>query len=138
MRVLHVVATPRQERCNYTLMSGQPLDSGHEASWRQIEALVPQFLGVDAYVLSVPMRNFGIPSALKYYIDCVVQPDYVFRYDDGGEPTPLMLGKKHVQPTDISALARDRPGDGARAGAVARRLTTVDTSTGGGCRWVNP
>jgi FMN-dependent NADH-azoreductase len=168
MRVLHVVATPRQERSNtlrvarafldrlalhhphltveeldlfrtdlpalaradgrsassrvcdnidakYTLMSGQPLDSVHEASWRQIEALIAQFLGVDAYVLSVPMWNFGIPYALKYYIDCIVQPGYVFRYGDGGVPTPLVLGKKMVcvagRGGDYSADSPLRPYD---------------------------
>ena len=138
MRILHVVATPRQERSNtlrvarafldrlaqhhpdlsveelnlfradlpalagdnidtkYTLMAGQPVDPGHEASWRQIEALIAQFLAADAYVVSVPMWNFGIPYALKYYIDCVVQPGYVFRYDDAGMPIPLVLGRKMV------------------------------------------
>jgi len=156
MRILHVVATPRQERSNtlrvarafldrlaqhhpdlsveelnlfhadlpalagdnidtkYTLMAGQPVDSGHEASWRQIEALIAQFLAAEAYVVSVPMWNFGIPYALKYYIDCVVQPGYVFRYD-GGVPTPLVLGRKMVcvagRGGDYSAGSPLRPYD---------------------------
>ncbi|SOD74790.1 FMN-dependent NADH-azoreductase [Jatrophihabitans sp. GAS493] len=78
----------------YTLMVGQPIDRAHLESWRQIEALIQHFLSADAYLISVPMWNLGIPYALKYYIDCIVQPGYAFRYDDVGQLVPLVLGKK--------------------------------------------
>ncbi len=78
----------------YTLMSGQPIDKDHEASWRQIETLIEHFLSADAYVISSPMWNFGIPYALKYYIDCIVQPGYVFGYNELGMPVPMVHGKK--------------------------------------------
>jgi FMN-dependent NADH-azoreductase len=80
----------------YTLMTGQPVDKDHEDSWRQIENLIRHFVSADAYVVSTPMWNFGIPYALKYYIDCIVQPGYVFGFNDAGMPVPMVLGKKMV------------------------------------------
>jgi FMN-dependent NADH-azoreductase len=80
----------------YTLMMGQPIDKNHEESWSHIERLIEHFLSADAYVISSPMWNFGIPYALKYYIDCIVQPGYLFRYNEIGVPEPLVHGKKMV------------------------------------------
>ena len=45
----------------YSLMAGQALDDRHAASWRAIEALIEQFLSADAYVVSCPMWNLGVP-----------------------------------------------------------------------------
>jgi FMN-dependent NADH-azoreductase len=78
----------------YTLMVGQPIDRSHEESWRQIERLIERFLAADAYLISAPIWNLGIPYALKYYIDCVVQPGYLFRYDETGRPVGLVHDKK--------------------------------------------
>ncbi len=78
----------------YTLLVGQPIDKTHQESWRQIELLIERFLAADAYVISTPMWNLSIPYALKYYIDCIVQPGYLFRYDPTGQVVPLVLGKK--------------------------------------------
>jgi len=138
MRVLHIIATPREQESNtlrvstafldclrathgevtvdvvdlynqdlpaiagtnievkYTLMVGQPIDKSHLESWRQIERLIQHFLTADVYLISTPMWNFSIPYALKYYIDCIVQPGYVFRYDEDGRVVPLVLGKRMV------------------------------------------
>ncbi|MBV1854211.1 FMN-dependent NADH-azoreductase [Catellatospora tritici] len=80
----------------YTLMVGRPIDRGHAESWREIESLIEDFTSADAYVVTAPMWNFGIPYALKYYIDCVVQPGYLFRYDETGSVVPMVTGKKMV------------------------------------------
>jgi FMN-dependent NADH-azoreductase len=138
MKILHIIATPRNEKSNtlqvskaflnslsahrddidvevvdlfnrdlpalagdnieakYTLMVGRPIDKNHEESWREIELLIRHFLSADAYLISTPMWNFGIPYALKYYIDCIVQPGYVFQYDGMGVPVPMVHGKKMV------------------------------------------
>ena len=68
----------------YTLLQGQPIDRNHAESWSQIEQLIARFLAADAYVISSPMWNLSIPYALKYYIDCIVQPGYLFRFNDHG------------------------------------------------------
>ena len=80
----------------YMLMTGQPLDESAVNSWRQIEANIEQFLNADAYLLTTPMWNFGIPYALKYYIDAIVQPGYLFRYDEQGRPEGLVKGRKMI------------------------------------------
>jgi len=80
----------------YKLMTGQQLDDHHKSSWEQIEANINIFLDTDIYLITVPMWNFGIPYALKYYIDAIVQPGYLFRYNEHGIPEGLVKGKKMI------------------------------------------
>lgn len=80
----------------YTLMTGQPLSEGAAANWSSIESLVEQFLKADLYLITTPMWNFTIPYVLKYYIDAIIQPGYLFRYDEQGVPHGLVTGKKMV------------------------------------------
>jgi len=80
----------------YKLMTGQQLDDTHKNSWKQIEENIEQFLEADIYILTVPMWNFSIPYALKYYIDAIVQPGYLFRYDEQGFPIGMVKGKKMI------------------------------------------
>lgn len=80
----------------YTLMMGQPIDKSHQVSWQQIEREIQHFLAMDAYLISTPMWNFSIPYVLKYYIDSIVQPGYLYRYNEQGQPVGLTLGKKMV------------------------------------------
>lgn len=80
----------------YELLQAKPVHPDHWDSWRDIEALIAQFLAADLVVITTPMWNFSIPYALKYYIDCLVQPGYLFRYDEQGIPGPLVQGKKMV------------------------------------------
>jgi len=80
----------------YKLMVGSSVDQHQEDSWKQIEALIDHFLGADIYLISVPMWNFSIPYALKYYIDAIIQPGYTFKYNEQGQPVGLVDGKKMV------------------------------------------
>jgi|SRR5687768_442001 len=80
----------------YKLMTGQVLDEHHKTSWKQIEANITRFLEADIYLITVPMWNFGVPYALKYYIDAIVQPGYLFRYNEQGYPEGLVKGKKMI------------------------------------------
>ena len=83
-------------KSKYALMTGQSLDGEARRSWGEIERTIERFLDADVYVLTVPMWNFGIPYALKYYIDAIVQPGYLFKYNELGQPEPLVHGKKMV------------------------------------------
>ncbi|MGE5264227.1 MAG: FMN-dependent NADH-azoreductase, partial [Acidobacteriota bacterium] len=76
----------RNIESKYMLMTGQAIEESAQPSWKQIEKSIEQFLDADVYLLTVPMWNFGIPYALKYYIDAIVQPGYLFRYDEEGRP----------------------------------------------------
>lgn len=78
----------------YHLMAGLKIDKQHEESWRQIEYLIEHFLAADLYLITVPMWNFGIPYTLKYYIDAIVQPGYLFRYNEYGQAEGLVTNKK--------------------------------------------
>jgi FMN-dependent NADH-azoreductase len=80
----------------YALMVGQSLDKKHQESWRQIEREIARFLAADVYLISTPMWNFSIPYALKYYIDAIVQPGYLFKYDEQGVPVGLVQGRQMV------------------------------------------
>lgn len=90
-------------KSKYALMTGQVLDDAARRSWSEIERTIAEFLEADIYVLTVPMWNFGVPYALKYYIDAIVQPGYLFRYDEHGRPEGLVVGKKMVCVTSRGA-----------------------------------
>jgi FMN-dependent NADH-azoreductase len=90
-------------KSKYALMTGQPLDEEARSSWQEIEREIEGFLSSDYYLLTVPMWNFGIPYALKYYIDAIVQPGYLFRYNELGMPEGLVHGKKMVVVTSRGA-----------------------------------
>jgi FMN-dependent NADH-azoreductase len=47
-------------------------------------AVLDQFLAADIIVVGAPMYNFGIPSQLKTWIDCVAAPGKTFRYSATG------------------------------------------------------
>ena len=99
----------------YTLMVGQAIDPEHAESWREIEGLIRHFTSADAYVITAPMWNLSIPYALKYYIDCIVQPGYAFKYNEFGQVVPLVNGKKMICITsrggDYSANSPMKPYD---------------------------
>ncbi|CAN5357331.1 hypothetical protein BH24ACT7_BH24ACT7_16210 [soil metagenome] len=87
----------------YTLMMGAPIDAAHAESWAQIEALIERFLASDVYVISVPMWNFSIPYAMKYLIDAIVQPGYLFRYNEMGAAEGMVHGKRMIVITSRGA-----------------------------------
>ncbi len=138
MKLLHIVATPRDKQSNtlqisslfldtlrakypdlttdvinlfsqdlpsmagdnieskYTLTIGQVIDKKHKESWERIEELIEHFLSADIYLITTPMWNFSIPYVLKYYIDAVIQPGYLYRYNEQGQPVGMTVGKKMV------------------------------------------
>ncbi len=64
---------------------------------RQATALSDELIGelrsADVLVLTVPMYNFSVPSALKAWIDQIVRIGRTFAYD-GASFTGLVTGKK--------------------------------------------
>jgi FMN-dependent NADH-azoreductase len=80
----------------YTLMAGKVIDKRHQESWKQIEMFIEHFKAADHYLITCPMWNFSIPYTLKYYIDCIVQPGYTFRYTAEGRPEGMIHGKRMV------------------------------------------
>lgn len=54
---------------------------------------VAQLMDADVIVIGVPFYNFGIPSALKAWIDHIARAGVTFKYDENG-PEGLVKGKK--------------------------------------------
>lgn len=62
---------------------------------RQSDRLTDELLNSDLVVIATPMWNFGIPSALKAWIDLVVRPGRTFNYSESGV-LGLATGKKAI------------------------------------------
>jgi FMN-dependent NADH-azoreductase len=122
------------------------------------DALAQELVDADVLVIGVPLYNFGIPAALKAWIDMVARARVTFRYTDSG-PEGLLQGKKawliaasggvtvgsaidfatrylrHVLAflgiTDVEVIAAERQmqqGDRALAYAQAQIGAAVDTA----------
>ena len=50
------------------------------SAWAGVRAIVDRFKSADKLLISVPMWNFGIPYALKHYIDVITQPGLTFAW----------------------------------------------------------
>lgn len=57
------------------------------------DALVAELKAADVLVIGTPIYNFGIPAALKAWIDMVARARLTFRYTENG-PEGLLAGKK--------------------------------------------
>lgn len=66
---------------------------GLEVSYRDVvsdpvpnnsDEVLEQFLAADIVVVGAPMYNFGIPSQLKAWIDCLAVAGKTFRYSESG------------------------------------------------------
>jgi FMN-dependent NADH-azoreductase len=68
----------------YAGLSGEPLNASQQAAWDVIGAIGSRFREADEIVISVPMRNFGVPYRLKQLIDLVTQKDVTFTFDETG------------------------------------------------------
>lgn len=79
----------------YALLGGKDLSGELKEAWEEIIAHIQKFLSADAYLISSPMWNFGIPYMLKHYIDIILQPKFLFRYTPAG-PEGLVKNKNMV------------------------------------------
>ena len=59
------------------------------------DALVAELQAADVVVIGAPIYNFGVPAALKAWIDLVARARITFRYTENG-PEGLLTGKKAV------------------------------------------
>ena len=103
VRCLNGSSMPHIDR-EFSMSSRVP---GHvvEASGSRIlsDELIEEVVESQAIVISTPMHNLTIPSALKAWIDHVVRPDRTFRYIDN-----KMVGMLADRPVLIS-IARGNP-----------------------------
>ena len=57
------------------------------------DLLIEELQSADVLVLSIPMYNFGVPSALKAWIDHIARAGTTFKYTEHG-PIGLLKNKK--------------------------------------------
>ena len=63
------------------------------AALAESDALVSELKAADVLVIGVPIYNFGIPAALKAWVDMVARARLTFRYTENG-PVGLLKGKR--------------------------------------------
>lgn len=78
----------------YDLIAGNKVAPELAAKWQAIQRIVDHFLSFDAYLISTPMWNFGLPYPLKHYIDVITQPGMTFTNDAEGNVEGHAAGKK--------------------------------------------
>ena len=59
------------------------------------DALVAELQAADVVVIGVPVYNFGIPAALKAWIDLIARARLTFRYTENG-PVGMLEGKRAI------------------------------------------
>lgn len=74
------------------------------------DAVIAEVQAADVVVLGVPMYNFGVPAALKNWIDAIARAGATFKYTDKG-PVGLLTGKKVYVALARGGLYRDTPMD---------------------------
>lgn len=68
---------------------------GQKARLAQSDALVADLQAADTIVIGLPIYNFGVPAALKAWVDLVARAGLTFRYTADG-PQGLLEGKRAI------------------------------------------
>jgi FMN-dependent NADH-azoreductase len=74
------------------------------------DALIAEIQRADVVVLGVPMYNFGVPAALKNWIDAISRAKVTFQYTEKG-PEGLLTGKKVYVVLTRGGQYRNTPAD---------------------------
>ncbi len=74
---------------------------------RLSDELIAELLAADSLLISVPMYNFSIPSALKAYIDQIVRIGHTFGYEPQKGFFGLLKNKKAYVITATGAVFSD-------------------------------
>lgn len=70
---------------DYAISQGGPVDVAQDGALARSEALIADLVSADILVLSTPMHNLTIPSALKAWIDHVVRVRKTFNITSAGK-----------------------------------------------------
>ncbi|PWQ94848.1 FMN-dependent NADH-azoreductase [Leucothrix arctica] len=72
--------------------------------------LVAQLDAADVIVIGVPVYNFGIPAALKAWVDNICRAGVTFQYTENG-PQGLLVGKRAILVVASAGVPIDSPVD---------------------------
>jgi FMN-dependent NADH-azoreductase len=89
-------------------------DEDRNAQQREVlaasDALVEELRGADVVVIGSPIYNFGVPAALKAWVDMIARARLTFRYTPEG-PRGLLDGKKAYVVIASGGVPVDSPVD---------------------------
>ncbi len=74
------------------------------------DELIAELKAADTVVIGMPMYNFGMPAALKAWIDLIARPKVTFAYSEDG-PVGLLGGKRAVVAVASGGVPVDSPVD---------------------------
>ncbi len=74
------------------------------------DELIAELKAADTVVIGMPMYNFGMPAALKAWIDLIARPKVTFAYSEDG-PVGLLEGKRAVVAVASGGVPVDSPVD---------------------------
>lgn len=74
------------------------------------DALVRELQDADLLLIGVPVYNFGIPAAMKAWVDKICRTRLTFRYTESG-PEGLLKGKKALLVVASGGVPVDSPAD---------------------------
>jgi FMN-dependent NADH-azoreductase len=66
------------------VQGGAKVDASTQAEFAETNVVLDEFVAADIVVLGAPMYNFGVPSQLKAWIDCLASPGKTFKYTATG------------------------------------------------------
>ena len=78
---------------NFTAADARSDDQ--KAALARSDALIAELQAADTLVIATPVYNFGIPAALKAWIDMVARAKVTFKYTENG-PVGLLEGKRAI------------------------------------------
>ncbi len=68
-------------------------NNDQQAALAVSDALIAELEAADTIVIAAPIYNFGVPAALKAWVDMIARARKTFRYTETG-PIGLLTGKK--------------------------------------------
>lgn len=74
------------------------------------DTLVAELKAADTIVIGMPVYNFGMPAALKAWVDLVARPKLTFAYTPDG-PVGLLEGKRAIVAVASGGTQIDSAGD---------------------------
>jgi FMN-dependent NADH-azoreductase len=80
------------------------------ASLALSDALIAEIDAADVIVIGMPIYNFGMPAALKAWVDLIARPGVTFSYTENG-PVGLIKDKKAIVAVASGGTPVDAPID---------------------------
>jgi FMN-dependent NADH-azoreductase len=74
------------------------------------DTLIEELEAADTIVIGMPIYNFGMPAALKAWIDLMARPKVTFAYTESG-PVGLLNDKRAIVAVASGGVPVDSPAD---------------------------